>query len=223
VLAEVSPTGTITSSRNYDVYGNVRSGVNPTGTSAHKFVGNLGHPSDNNTGLIYMQARYMDPATGRFVSEDPGRHGPNLFVYCNSSPVNQIDKDGRNPFLIIGGLLLLAGIIGGIMECLAHGWSLKYFMIGFLVAAVTMAGGLAFGVPGGAIAGAIMGGLEAYWTGGNVGLGILFGTLFGAAGGLSEGAIEIMGGLSSLEVVALVLLSADEGLLTGDLSLATGI
>ena len=58
VLAEVGPTGTITSSRNYDVYGNVRSGVNANGTSAHKFVGNLGHPSDNNSGLIYMRARY---------------------------------------------------------------------------------------------------------------------------------------------------------------------
>ena len=58
VLAEVSRTGTITSSRNYDVYGNARSGVNANGTSAQKFVGQLGHPSDNNTGLVYMQARY---------------------------------------------------------------------------------------------------------------------------------------------------------------------
>ena len=96
VLAEVIPTGTITSSRNYDVYGNVRSGVNPNGTSAHKFVGNLGHPSDNNTGLIYMQARYMDPATGTFLNEDTGRHGKNWFVYCSDSPVNRTDSNGRD-------------------------------------------------------------------------------------------------------------------------------
>ncbi len=95
MLAEVSPTGTITSSRNYDVYGNVRSGVNANGTSAHKFVGNLGHPSDNNTGLIYMRARYMDPATGRFVSEDPGRHGRNWIVYCGGDPVNTRDPSGK--------------------------------------------------------------------------------------------------------------------------------
>jgi len=96
VLAEVNPTGIITSSRSYDVYGNVRSGVNANGTSAHKFVGNLGHPSDNNTGLIYMQARYMDPATGRFVSEDPGRQHANWLVYASSNPVCRADRSGRD-------------------------------------------------------------------------------------------------------------------------------
>ena len=100
MLAEVSPTGTITSSRNYDVYGNVRSGVNANGTSAHKFVGNLGHPSDNNSGLIYMQARYMDPATGRFVSEDPGMHGRNWFAYCHADPVNYHDRTGKDEDII---------------------------------------------------------------------------------------------------------------------------
>ena len=109
MLAEVSPTGTITSSRNYDVYGNVRSGVNANGTSAHKFVGNLGHPSDNNTGLIYMQARYMDPATGRFVSEDPGQNACNGFVYGNSNHVCKIDSNGR----------ISNDIIDAIEECLS--------------------------------------------------------------------------------------------------------
>ena len=96
MIAEVSASGTITSSRNYDVYGNVRSGVNANGTSAHKFVGNLGHPSDNNTGLIYMQARYMDPATGRFVSEDPKLQGGNWFLYCDNNPVTRYDSTGRD-------------------------------------------------------------------------------------------------------------------------------
>ncbi len=109
MLSEVSPIGTITSSRNYDVYGNVRSGVNPNGTSARKFVGNLGHPSDNNTGLIYMQARYVDPATGRFVSEDPGQNACNWFVYGNSNPVCKIDSNGR----------ISNDIIDAIEECLS--------------------------------------------------------------------------------------------------------
>jgi len=105
VLAEVIPTGTITSSRNYDVYGNVRSGVNANGTSAHKFVGNLGHPSDNNTGLIYMQARYMDPATGTFLSEDPAVSGINLYSYCLNDPVNKSDQSGCDPSQIINWLM----------------------------------------------------------------------------------------------------------------------
>jgi len=120
VLAEVSPTGTITSSRNYEVYGNVRSGVNANGTSAHKFVGNLGHPSDNNTGLIYMQARYMDPATGRFVSEDPGRDGTNWFAYCDANPVYKVDVNGEFPLTNITSFLLL--IVGAFLIATVNNW-----------------------------------------------------------------------------------------------------
>jgi RHS repeat-associated protein len=59
-------------------------------------VGSLGHTSDAETGLIYMRARYMDPATGRFVSQDPASQGANWFVYATGDPVNQIDSDGRS-------------------------------------------------------------------------------------------------------------------------------
>ncbi len=96
VLGEVDPTGTITSSRKYDVYGAVRSGVNPTGTSKHKFVGALGHPSEDETGLVYMRARYYDPMVGRFASEDPRGHGVNWFAYASANPVSRIDFDGHS-------------------------------------------------------------------------------------------------------------------------------
>ncbi len=75
------------------MYGAIRSG--DSGTSAHKFVGALGHPSEDNTGLIYMQARYMDPVTGRFVSEDPAGHGANYYLYCANSPVTAVDGNGK--------------------------------------------------------------------------------------------------------------------------------
>src|SRR5262249_1956093 len=67
VLAEVDVNGNITSSRKWDAYGFAR-GVTGTPTSKHGFVGQLGHFSDDETGLIYMRARYYDPALGRFVS-----------------------------------------------------------------------------------------------------------------------------------------------------------
>jgi len=38
----------------------------------------------------------MDPATGRFVSEDRGLHGGNWFSYASSNPVNRADKNGRD-------------------------------------------------------------------------------------------------------------------------------
>jgi RHS repeat-associated protein len=94
VLGEVDPSGTLTATRSYDVYGSVRTSAG-TSTSKHKFVGSLGHPSDSETGLIYMRARYMDPVVGRFVSEDPARDGQNWLTYAGSNPVNYVDSTGR--------------------------------------------------------------------------------------------------------------------------------
>lgn len=96
VLGEMDPNGTITSSRKYDVYGSVRGGVNPAGTSKHKFVGALGHPSEDETGLIYMRARYYDPVVGRFASEDVARDGRNWFTYVGANPTSRVDRSGKN-------------------------------------------------------------------------------------------------------------------------------
>lgn len=63
--------------------------------------GYTGHVNDPETGLVYMQARYYDPATGRFLSVDPvAPVGGNLFNvnrydYANNNPINNVDLDGR--------------------------------------------------------------------------------------------------------------------------------
>ena len=50
---------------------------------------------------MYMQARYYDPATGRFLSSDPvGPSGGdpfsfNRYAYTNNNPVVGVDPDGR--------------------------------------------------------------------------------------------------------------------------------
>ena len=108
VLGEVDPNGSVTSSRKYDIYGLVRGGTNPGGTSSHKFVGQLGHPSEDNTGLIYMRARYSDPILGRFASEDPARHGRNWFTYCDNTPVNAVDATGLFSYADIGAARIAA-------------------------------------------------------------------------------------------------------------------
>jgi RHS repeat-associated protein len=122
VLGEVGPLGNLTASRKYDVYGLVRAGDN--GTSRHKFVGSLGHTSEDETGLIYMRARWMDPSLGRFVSEDPARDGSNWLECSRGNPVNAVDPDGRvwsAPILLLG---LLAVICIGLAITTGSFWLL---------------------------------------------------------------------------------------------------
>jgi RHS repeat-associated protein len=77
----------------YDVYGAVRT---QSGSSSNKFkyVAGIGHPTDEETGLIYMRARYYEPSVGRFVSEDPGLEGTNWYAYVMDNPTNAVDPTG---------------------------------------------------------------------------------------------------------------------------------
>ena len=52
-----STRGDLTKSRVYDAYGTVRAQDAATSASNRKFVGGLGHPSEGETGLIYMRRR----------------------------------------------------------------------------------------------------------------------------------------------------------------------
>lgn len=55
-----------------------------------------GHRYDEETGLIYMRARYYSVSLGRFLSPDPAGYadGPNLYAYAYNNPVNFIDPSG---------------------------------------------------------------------------------------------------------------------------------
>ncbi len=54
---------------------------------------------DTGTGLYYMNARYYDPATGRFISQDSYRGDAevfwHLYAYCDGDPVNCTDPTGH--------------------------------------------------------------------------------------------------------------------------------
>ena len=55
---------------------------------------------DSETSLYYMRARYFDPQTGRFLSEDPLGFsvGNNFYAYVLNSPLNLIDPVGLAPW-----------------------------------------------------------------------------------------------------------------------------
>jgi RHS repeat-associated protein len=116
VVGEVDPAGNYTASGEYDVYGAPRASTQSgTFDTRQRYVGQLGHQTDPETGgLIYMQARYYDPGTGRFISEDPELSGLNWFIYCDDSPINYVDAKGTDDLGSIGvaetGAMELEGI-----------------------------------------------------------------------------------------------------------------
>jgi RHS repeat-associated protein len=65
-----------------------------------------GHVTDDETGLIYMRARYYDPAIARFISVDPigfnlgSIQSFNRYAYANNNPNKFVDPDGRAPFSV---------------------------------------------------------------------------------------------------------------------------
>ena len=96
MVGEVDVNGALLCQKKTDVYGISRGNVG-TALSRHGFVGGLGHYSDDETGLIYMRARYYDPAIGRFISEDANRSGENWYIYCKDAPSIFVDEDGHIP------------------------------------------------------------------------------------------------------------------------------
>ncbi|QYK54244.1 MAG: RHS repeat-associated core domain-containing protein [Fimbriimonadaceae bacterium] len=89
----------IADERNYDVWGGVRQG-NTTGGPKGRYVANLGHVQDDESGLIYMRARYYEPESGRFISEDPRNDGGNWYIYARNAPASFADFSGTTAIFI---------------------------------------------------------------------------------------------------------------------------
>ena len=78
----------------YDEFGVAVVGA---GEKMHQPFGFTGYQTDNISGLYFAQARYFDPATSRFISEDYVRDGVNWYVHCYNNPLIFVDLDGLAP------------------------------------------------------------------------------------------------------------------------------
>jgi len=98
-LAEADVNGNITATYNYTPYGSMA----PNMSAPPNGPGYTGHVNDPDTGFVYMQARYYDPAMGRFLSTDPvGPAAGNTFnfsryAYANNNPIGNTDPTGMAP------------------------------------------------------------------------------------------------------------------------------
>ena len=82
-------------------------------------MGTRGSPEE--TRLYYLQSRYYDPATGRFISPDSIEyldpaviHGLNLYAYCGNNPVMNVDPDGTFGILALFAIAALIGAAVGV-------------------------------------------------------------------------------------------------------------
>src|SRR5262249_22695743 len=80
---------------NYDGFGNATESNSGVG-DRYKFTC---REFDANTGLQFNRARYYDPKTGRWISEDPSglaAGDSNLYRYVDNGPTNATDPSGLN-------------------------------------------------------------------------------------------------------------------------------
>jgi RHS repeat-associated protein len=102
---------TVADEKTYDAYGGLRSGG---GADKGKYCASIGHKQDDESGLVYMRARYYEPTSGRFVSEDVAKDGFNWFVYCSNNPIGKVDSSGKSEeserLALIGSLMIIIGL-----------------------------------------------------------------------------------------------------------------
>lgn len=166
------------------------------------FIGNVnpiryrGYFFDEETGFYYLQSRYYDPETGRFISpdcftildENQGTiNGLNLYMYCFSNPIMYTDESGHFPNWakwLIGSLV----IVGLAAATLVTGGASAAGICGFIFCEA-FKGALA-----GAISSMFIGGIVGGISSSASGRGFLKGFANGSANGFMWGAI--IGGIT---------------------------
>jgi len=77
----------------YESFGHVASSAG-LARSPFGYVGSDGYYGDPQLDLLLVGLRQYDPASGRFVSQDPGRFDYNWYLYVEASPVDDSDPTG---------------------------------------------------------------------------------------------------------------------------------
>jgi RHS repeat-associated protein len=91
----------------YDSFGKQ---LNSSGSLTNPFQFSA-RESDSESGLYYYRARYYEPATGRFLSEDPIRFGggTNFYTYTGNNPIIWNDPFGLDWIRYTGQTLTVYG------------------------------------------------------------------------------------------------------------------
>ena len=197
ITALIDNSGNVVVRYMYDAWGNHTIALKDDTYNALATVNPIryrGYYFDTEIGLYYLQTRYYDPTTGRFVTIDgiayadpESINGLNLYAYCGNNPVMNVDPTGtltwwKNLLIALAGVVIIAG----------------------LAVATVVTGGAAAGLAGaiavGALKGALIGGAIGVGVGAGIGyaVGGVEGMLTGMAIGFTAGVIigAVIGGIS---------------------------
>jgi RHS repeat-associated protein len=123
-------SGAVEGQYSYGPYG-ILSATGST-TNSYTFTGR----ESDGLGVDYYRARYYNPTTGRFLSEDPmgfDGSGTNLYAYASENPLSLTDPFGTCPITCTGlqvaaAAMMILILLAMIIASFFSPWSLLVFM-----------------------------------------------------------------------------------------------
>ena len=107
IVKIINQAGTVYASYVYDAWGNIKSVSGDTTLRELNPFRYRGYVYDSESGLYYLQSRYYDPFTGRFINADvycdTATGSPlsaNMFAYCENNAIMKYDVTGKDAWWI---------------------------------------------------------------------------------------------------------------------------